>query len=42
MNVSISQNSEGLKSLGDTIFNLAEALMGVHSGVPDLNMLTLL
>ncbi|OXU29165.1 hypothetical protein TSAR_005667 [Trichomalopsis sarcophagae] len=35
-------NSEGLKNLGDRILNLAEALMGVNSGVPDLNMLTLL
>ncbi|XP_014213968.1 uncharacterized protein LOC106643375 [Copidosoma floridanum] len=35
-------NPEGLQSLGNRILNLAEALLGVHSGVPDLNMLTVL
>ncbi|XP_011506362.1 PREDICTED: uncharacterized protein LOC105368907 [Ceratosolen solmsi marchali] len=35
-------NCEGLKSLGDRIFNLSEALMGIHSGIPDLNLLSIL
>ncbi|XP_058803273.1 uncharacterized protein LOC131671100 [Phymastichus coffea] len=31
---------QGLENLGKRILYLSEALMGIHSGVPDLNMLT--